>query len=435
MYWAALLLDKPSDAASLHDDLQGLATWALQWTPRVAIVDEAVCIEVEASLRLFSGKRALRERIRTEGAELGLAIASWAPTSLAALAFARGGIENGFARPLAEGLDRLPLDVLSATGPHRPTLARLGCKTLGDVRKLPRGGVGRRFDKELLTALDQAYGLRPEAHAWVELPEQFRARLELMSRVELAPALMFGARRLILQMCGWLAARHCGAGGFVLRWAHDAMRSKSAGQGGELTIRTGEPTRRAEHFSRLLNEHLVKTELLAPVGDLELEAIDVQALEEISASLLPDTVHQGESLRQVLERISARLGPERVVRPVVTEDHRLEWAQYWQPAAEKLPRESSCLDVPQPSWVLPEPLKLATRGPKPMYQGELHLLAGPHRVEGGWWHRVETPTGQDNRHVQRDYWVALSESAGVLWVFQERLADEDAAWYLHGIFA
>jgi len=111
MYWAALLLDKPSDAASLHDDLQGLATWALQWTPRVAIVDEAVCIEVEASLRLFGGKRALRERIRTEGAELGLAIASWAPTSLAALAFARAGIENGFARPLTEGLDRLPLEV------------------------------------------------------------------------------------------------------------------------------------------------------------------------------------------------------------------------------------------------------------------------------------------------------------------------------------
>ncbi|ABM97382.1 conserved hypothetical protein (plasmid) [Methylibium petroleiphilum PM1] len=392
-------------------------------------------MEVEASLRLFGGKRALRERIRTEGAELGVAVASWASTSLAALAFARAGVENGFARPLTEGLDRLPLEVLSASGPHRPTLARLGCKTLGDVRKLPRGGVSRRFDKELLTALDQAYGLRPEAHAWVELPEQFRARLELMSRVELAAAMMFGVRRLILQMCGWLAARHSGAGGFVLRWAHDAMRSKSAGEGGQLTIRTGEPTRSAEHFSRLLNEHLAKTELLAPVGDLELEAVDVQALEETSGSLLPDTVRQGETLREVLERISARLGPERVLRPVVTEDHRLEWAQCWQPAAEKLPRESSCLDVPQPSWVLPEPLKLATRGPKPMYQGELHLLAGPHRVEGGWWHRVQTPSGQDNRHVQRDYWVALSESAGVLWVFQERLADEDAAWYLHGIFA
>jgi hypothetical protein len=38
-------------------------------------------------------------------------------------------------------------------------------------------------------------------------------------------------------------------------------------------------------------------------------------------------------------------------------------------------------------------------------------------------------------HVQRDYWVALSEHAGVLWVFQERLADDDTAWYLHGVFA
>jgi protein ImuB len=136
-----------------------------------------------------------------------------------------------------------------------------------------------------------------------------------------------------------------------------------------------------------------------------------------------------------LERISARLGPERVLRPVVTEDHRLEWMQWWQPAADKQPRQTSCTDMPQPTWILKEPLKLAVRGHRPLYQGVLHLLAGPHRVEGGWWHRVETPNGADTRHVQRDYWVALSEHAGVLWVYQERLADDDTAWYLHGTFA
>ena len=89
MYWAALLLDHPSDVASQHDRLQGVAVWALQWTPRVAIVDEAVCLEVDASLRLFGGTRALRERIRPAGGELGVAAASWAPTSLAAVALAR----------------------------------------------------------------------------------------------------------------------------------------------------------------------------------------------------------------------------------------------------------------------------------------------------------------------------------------------------------
>ena len=31
--------------------------------------------------------------------------------------------------------------------------------------------------------------------------------------------------------------------------------------------------------------------------------------------------------------------------------------------------------------------------------------------------------------------VALSEHAGVLWIYQERLANDETAWYLHGCFA
>jgi len=435
MLWAALLLDKPSGAASPHDDeLHGLAVWALQWTPRVAVVDEAVVMEVEASLRLFGGRRRLRERVRTESAELGVAIAAWAPTSLAALSFARAGIEDGLARPLDEGLDALPMEVLSVVEAHRPTLARLGCKTLGDLRRLPRGGVSRRFDKALLSALDQAYGLKPEVHRWEVLPETFSARLELMSRVELAPALAFSARRLLVQMCGWLAARHAGVNAFTLHWAHDSMRSKSAGTGGQLTIRTGEYTRNLEHLARLLNEHLSKTTLLAPVGELTLTADEVEALEERSASLLPDTVRQGESLREVLERIAARIGPENVLRPVMTEDHRLEYAQFWQLADEKPPRETSAVEMPQPTWLLPEPLKLAVKNNRPIYQGPLQMLAGPHRVEGGWWHRSDENGRETSHCVQRDYWVALSEHAGVLWVYQERRGD-DISWFFHGVFA
>jgi protein ImuB len=85
---------------------------------------------------------------------------------------------------------------------------------------------------------------------------------------------------------------------------------------------------------------------------------------------------------------------------------------------------------------LPLPLRLAMRGNRPMYQGELQLLAGPQRVEGGWWDRVAGASEEEatTRHVARDYWVALSALAGVLWVFQTRL-DEAPAWYLHGHFA
>jgi len=393
-------------------------------------------MEVEASARLFGGKRRLVERIREESPDLGVRQLSWAPTSLAAVAIARAGRSNGFGKPLDQLLDALPLETLTAVAAHGATLARLGCQTLGQVRALPRGGLSRRFDAELLAALDQAYGLRPEAHTWIELAETFSAKLELMARVELAPALLFGARRLMLQMSGWLAARHCGVNAFTLRWCHDAMRSRAAGDGGEMTVRTAQPTRDIEHLTRLLAEHLAKIQLLAPVGDLELLAVEVHSMEEKSQPLFPEPQQAGESLALVLERIAARLGPERVLRPVVTEDHRIEWMSHWTPAPGPRPRKlNRSVDIPQPTFVLPEPLKLATRGERPLYQGLLQLLAGPHRVEGGWWDRATEDGEQRTRNVARDYWVALSEHAGVLWIFQTRLADDETAWFLHGVFA
>lgn len=462
MLWAALRLP-PAPEAPLPsaEALRSVATWALQFTPRVALCEEAVLLEVRASLRLFGGGRALRERIVQEGHELGVAALAWSRTGLAALALARAGsgngIENGFGSspgnglrpPLEATLDALPMAVLTALRPHAGTLARLGCRRLGDVRRLPRGGISRRFGKALLDALDRAYGLQPETYAWVELPETFSARLELPSRVEAAPALLFGARRLLLSLCGWLAARHSGVRAFTLHWAHDAMRAREAGAGGELTLRTAEPTRDVAHLGRLLGEHLARLHLQAPVGELALVALEVCPLDGRSASLLPEEAAPQESLPQVLERIAARLGPERVRRPLCLDDHRPEWMQQWQPhapgrwvdtgpgrpAAAGAQPPAGEAGLPQPTWLLPEPLELATQGPRPIYQGPLQLLTGPHRVEGGWWHRLGEGAQARTAHVQRDYWVALSEHAGVLWIFQERLANDRTAWYLHGVFA
>jgi protein ImuB len=410
--------------------------YALQYSPRTAILEDSVVVEVEASVTLFGGRRALRDRIVAEAPELGVGTLAWAPTSLAALAFARAGKENGVRGALPSLLDPLPMDTLTAVRPHLTTLSQLGCTTLGDVRKLPRGGISRRFDKALLTAMDQAYGLRPEAHVWVEAQETFRERLELMSRVDSAPALLFGARRLLLLLCAWLAARHAGTTAFVLRWVHDAMRPRGSDAGGEITIRTAEPMRDVEHLCRLLAENLAKVELQAPAGDLELEALEIHPLEELSKSLLPDATQQGESLTLTLERIAARLGAEKVLRPVVVEDHRLEWQTHWQTAPQALPKKRARRSrFPEPTFILAEPLRLAMRGDKPMYQGVLEMRVGPHRVEGGWWHRLRKGDGETTAVVVRDYWVAQSPLGAVLWIFQERLARDDTAWFLHGSFS
>src|SRR5690606_11639337 len=149
------------------------------------------------------------------------------------------------------------------------------------------------------------------------------------------------------------------------------------------------PTRRPEHLARLLGEHLARTTLLAPVGELGLQALEVQPLAPPSGSLLPDAGSSEAALGEALERLAARLGPARVLRPVLAEDHRPECMQHWQAATEALPRaappQAGPDPTPQPAWLLPQPLKLVVREHRPVYRRTLQLIAGPHRVEGGWW--------------------------------------------------
>ncbi|CAN7621562.1 MULTISPECIES: hypothetical protein [unclassified Variovorax] len=82
------------------------------------------------------------------------------------MALAGAGIDNGFARPLAELLNGPPMEMLSHGRPHRTTLSQVGCRTLGDIRRLPRGGVSQRFDAALFAGLDRA-----EVHEWATLPD------------------------------------------------------------------------------------------------------------------------------------------------------------------------------------------------------------------------------------------------------------------------
>ena len=448
--WMALLLPDQADvdaAAALQgqpgpdlaDQRQVMAWWALQFTPKVAIVEEAVLLELSASRRLFGGEQVLRDRIRDEGKEMGCASVGWGPTATGALALTRCGVPDGFSQPLNRLLDKLPMEALPGVAAHSPILARTGCKTLGDVRRLPRGGLSRRFTKSLLLALDQAYGLQPVAFDWVAVPENFQARMELPGRVEAAEGLLFGAKRLLTQMAGWLAARHAGITSFTLRFKHDFHRASDVPDWGEVTIRTADLTREMGHFTRLLGERLAQTTLAAPVEELVLIAGAATPLEEASGSLLQEKNREGESPTQLLERLSERLGADAVMRAQVRSDYRPEWAQEWVAATAQASRHRAAMPgIPQPTWLMAKPLALAMRRDKPAYQGALTPVAGPYRVEAGWWDRahpdaIETGEPQPAR---RDYFVMASEHGGLLWVFRDLATGPNgkSRWFLQGIF-
>ena len=423
---------------------------ALRFTPWVARVEQVLVLEVATSLRLFGGLEPLCGQLLEQNEALAPVNAAHGATSL--IAMGRLCLVRRITRepdaprrlPLAQQLepDQLPLHTLAAARPHLPTLVRLGVRRWGQLRALPRDGLARRFGAELLTALDRAYGQCPDTYAWLQVPDVFTMRLELPAHVEHAPALLFAARRLLAQLRLWLQARQHGVLELELAWSLDARRTNAQhvdahhdGRGtGRLVLGTAQATQDMAHLERLLGEHLARVCLPAPVAELRLRSLRTQPQPGHTLSLLPEDQRRGDSLHHLVERLQSRLGPDAVRRVRLQADHRPECMQSWQalvgtawPASAGSAPEQGPHAALHPTWLLAQPLALQQGRDGPLYQGPLTLLAGPQRLEAGW---------LQGQSALRDYYLARSPQAGLVWVFRQRLAQTQAsAWYLHGLFA
>ena len=334
MHWIALQWRPDADAATEQPTPEALGWWALQFTPRVAWVDEALLLEVSASLRLWGGHKALLRRIHESNPSPAPVIKAQAAIGIIALAMLRQRVQD---QPVpAQRPAALPLATLSAARPHLALLSRLGLRTWGDVHALPRGPLVRRFGPELLRALDIAWGLMPESYPWLTLPDRFDQSLELPARVEDAPALLWSANRLLASLQLWLRARQQGVLAFELEWTLDLKRldGRELPPTQSLLIRTAEAQQAMEHLRRLLAERLAHTPMLAPATWLRLRGIDTAPWGAQSVSFLPEDQRTGDPLHVFIERVGARLGPASVQAPVLRADHRPECMQGWQPAIE-----------------------------------------------------------------------------------------------------
>ncbi len=418
--------------------LQAVALALLQYSPLVAQGEEAtLLVDVGASLRLFGGVRTLCRRIAASLRALGYTgVLSCAPTARGAWLLARAHARQARTLSMASlvrRLDRLPCAVLPPARPYLDWFEGIGCRTLGQLRHLPRPGLQRRCGVALLDMLDDAHGHSTELFVWIEAPPTFCASLELFDRVEHADALLFGARRLLQQMTGWLCARQFAVERIQFLLAHE--RGRVARPPTVIALALGEAVWRDEHLVRLLKERLAQLVLEAPVIGLTLEALQVQPMAPPSDTLFPEPGGTPQERQRLMELLVARLGSENVLQAVPRADYRPEAANQWLPLPAKPAGKNAQPDLPpglsgmpRPGWLLAQPVALLMREHRPFYGSPLKMVSVAERIEAGWW-------GQSQA---RDYFIAEGLDHAHYWVYRERIAGsgEDAAprWFLHGLF-
>lgn len=418
---AAQLVVMTRDIAAERAALERVAAWAFQFTPAVSIAPPAeVLLEIAGSLKLFRGMSRLCTRIESGLAELGYgAVLACSPTPLAAQFFARAGLPARIQHrdALRASLGPLSADVLGFQPEPAALLRAVGVRTFEDCLRLPRDGMARRFGRELPDILDRALGRIPDPRPNFVPPADFAATLALPAPVHEAGQLLFAARRLLVELCGLLCATGNGVQRLAFALAHEDRADT------HFTLDLTSATRDPGHLTSVLRERLERLNLPRPATAITLKSELLLPVPSRNLSFLPDGREHAEAVGRLIERLRARLSADAVKGLEAAADYRPERA--WQACEPGNGHGAQNAPPPaRPLWLLASPRPLREIEAVPHYQGALALLAGPERIESGWW---------DGGDVARDYFIARNPAHALLWIYRERRLD--GGWYLHGFFA
>jgi protein ImuB len=400
-----------SNGAAERQALQRLAAWCYQYSSQVCMPSSrnGLFLETAASKRLFGRTEQLGQRLRQELGDLGYqALAGSAPTPEAAWLAAPEGLHLASPADIRRQLGPLPLDRLHFDAAQRTSMERMGFRQFRDLLRLPRKSLTRRFGPALPDYLERILGTRPDPRAMYHPPETFSSQLEMPAEIHSCQGLLFPLKRLLEELCG------------VLRGGDNAVQSLQLNLGYEdhpstsLNLGLQSPTQDADRLLSVLRERMERLQLPQAVREIRLEAATLLKFNAGQHSLFRDTpTEQQQDIRQLAERLQARLGNEAVSGLTGVQDHRPEYS--WRPRT--LDERPDCIPLAhRPPWLLPNP--------KPCRIEHFEILAGPERIESGWW---------DGRDCRRDYFIVRDNHGSTLWAFREYKPRR--GWYLHGIFA
>jgi len=486
------------DPLAAREALMHLAAWCEPFSPTVGLEDsprpECLFLDATGLAPLFHGEEALVEQVVRAFAERGFtARLALADTIGAAWAVARWGAgekrkaESGgknAERSLVQVLDSqsstplsalrfppsafsiippgetraalasLPLAALRLSAGCAEVLRELGLTRIGQLASFSRADLATRFGEELLMRYDQALGEAAEVIAVGQLPPEIEREFSFEQPTEHYELVEAALAQQLEEIAHALAANRRGVQSLECR-----LQSAS---GAAVSVSLGlfRPSATAKHLLELVRMRLERLTLTEAVAAVQIRVTATAALECRQQELFADGSQREDPrhLAALVDRLSSRLGRERVLRPVLASDAQPEYAWRCEPLVggrlrsgeksggrraesgrKKGLRGSLAFRSPPSALFSHRPLRLTPRpvelvvvsivpdGPPLCFQlgGQEHRVArfwGPERIETGWWR------GQP---VRRDYYRVETAAGLRYWLFR-RL--HDGQWFWQGDF-
>jgi protein ImuB len=450
-----VLIAVPADPAGDEALVERLSRWAGRWSPLVEVDGpNALRLDVTGVAHLFGSERKLVADVQTRFAVAGLSTrVAMAPTAAAAWALAHFGDAAAVicGKDTGAKLADLPVAALRLPPEATRTLERLGLKTVGTLAGIERRSLARRFREadNPVDALDRALGRKPEPLTAVPIARPPRALLKLEEPATHPEAPTQALERLIPDLVQQLQRRHLGARRLSL------IGFRVDGSIGVASVATSIPSREPKHLQRLIANKAAALDPGFGFDAFALEASWAEALSSAQDSLVGEPSGEREVARLV-DRLSVKLGSDKVRRPQPHESHLPERASGWTPAVSSLreakaTKQSSGAEVdchvslamtaqrPQRMLDRPEAIAVVYATPEGVprrfvWRRAVHDIArveGPERIAPEWWRERSTAR-------LRDYYRVEDQAGRRYWIYREGVIGDGRGglpeWYMHGLF-
>ena len=329
---------------------------------------------------------------------------------------------------------RVPLARLDLGVKLRDALARLGVTTVGQMVRLPGGGILERFGHDAHRLYQLAAGERWDPVVPLAAPETPDERVILEDEDDDIDRLVFWIKGALERLLERLVAR-----GHALTALHVELTLKHGVGRTELRsecIKPAAATLDSRALLQLVHLRLTGSPPIAPVNALRVWADDVLATSDQLSLFAKRPRRDLRAANDALAKLRAALGDDAVVRPVLREGHLPEASFGW----ERLARVVAA--TPRPREVRPLVRRIRTRPHAltaharqvrqhvrddgwliaNLEHGAVVRIVGPYVVSGGWW------AGTD-RETHRAYHFAETVRGDCLWVFYDRNRQR---WFLQG---
>ena len=430
-----------SDAEGDRKLLERVAMWARRWCPwTVRDGMDGITMDITGAAHLFGGEaRMLRDmgaRFKMQGLTARLAVA---PTRGAAQMLARYGQGSVICGPedVSVAIAPLPVAALRIDADTVRLLQRLGLKTLGALMEVPRVALMRRFDRvaeELnpLVLLDRALGRTADPLNAPEDAVRWLARVRLAEPV-IDPVPHLDA--LAADLCRQMAKAELGA----RRLRLTIYRVDGEWRSREVAL--AQASREAVHLVRLMAGKLEGIDPGFGFDLLTLEALRVEPL-ALHQDHLDGSRDAGKDVAALLDRLTAKLGPEKVTWSAWVQSHLPERVEGRVKAMAGAPEAAVEVARERPLRLLDPPEEIAVlyavpEGPPARFRWRRvsYLTAryeGPERVSPEWW--------RDKPGTRlRDYYKVEVGDGRRFWLYREGILGDgrggDPRWFVQGIFA